>query len=741
MIKRFLIYIVFLICFFLKTVPAQASLNLTKDSQNPLNANFFVLQSAVTKENGIYKMWFTGSSVGNLKIGYSTSLDGVNWPTHSFVTVNDVGDNHDPSLFENGGNRYLYYISEPAEGSGIDIKVHRSLVSDSVLGNPTLINLTRQPWNSQKLSCPYGYFENGTFFLFYCGTNGSGWHMGMATSTNGTDFIPCPNNPVISDGGAGNSQIYQDEHGKKHLLYHSGSGIVELESEGTLSCDSVWTFNKVLISKDKPYDQSQIIAPSLIYGSSPKELFYTARGPATSESWRLNRAVENTSEPKTIIIPGFFASWNKDAILHNSPANYTDWKIPTYIHEYEGLVRTLENLGLTQGDDFYIFPYDWRKSLNDSSDDLRAFLQANVWDFDESSSINLVGHSMGGLLARIYGQKYPDERLKTLITAGTPHRGVIQVYQPLEAGETKKDDTALWLGTKMLINLNRKNFSSDRVTVQTMIPSLYDLFPVFDFLKNRNGDFKPIASLSIQNTVLNTYADLGSLTGKMTVIYGNKTPNSSPLAYDLTNRALIDRVSGDYLDGRPFRTIFGPGDYLVPTVSSVIGERTEELPLDHTEIIYSKSAISKILDSLGIAYQEGDITEGSATKISPSIIVTIQSPVEVYVTTDTHTYYPEDGIIFIPDAQSGNYTLNVKKLAPGDYTITVAQIAQQNDVWEQFIGTIEERNVDEEDKYEIGFDKKRVTPQIAAKNCSKYKRGLFNFRKKFLCRIKRHQIH
>ncbi len=410
MFKRILIFLLtFVICSLFTNESYAASTNFIKDTQNPLNTSFFVLQSTITKENGSYKMWFTGSNAGNLKIGYSTSVDGINWPTHSFVTVNDTGDNHDPSLFENGGNRYLYYISEPTEGSGINIKVHRAIVNDAQLGNPTLINLPRQPWNSQKLSCPYGYFENGTYFLFYCGTSGSGWSLGLATSTDGVNFTPCINNPILTGGDVGNTQLYSDEAGTKHLLYHSSSGITEVESSGPLTCTSVWSNYHTLIPRDKPFDQTYIIAPTLLSDTNPRELFYTAKGPATSGDWKLNRATEYIrSKSKIIIIPGFFASWNQEAILHNQSVSQSEWKIPSYVHEYEGLIRTFENLGLTQGDDFYLFPYDWRKSLNDSAEDLRAFLKTNVWDFDESSRINLVGHSMGGLLARVYGQKYPD---------------------------------------------------------------------------------------------------------------------------------------------------------------------------------------------------------------------------------------------------------------------------------------------------------------------------------------------
>jgi len=506
-----------------------------------------------------------------------------------------------------------------------------------------------------------------------------------------------------------------------------------------LGCNSVWSDRKGIISKDRPYDQSQIIAPSLVTDSSPMELFYTAQGPATSGTWKLNRAVEKKSKPKIVIVPGFFASWNQNAVLHNKIVGQGDWKIPSYIQEYKGLISTLENLGLVADRDFFIFPYDWRRSINTSTQDLKSFLQTKIWNADQTAQVNLVGHSMGGVVSRIYAQKYPNDNVAKVVTAGAPQRGVVQVYWPLEAGETQKDDTLLWFGTKLLININRKLLYNDRKTVQTVIPSLFDLFPTFDFLKNSNGTFKPISSLTIQNSLLNSYSDLGPLVDKMTVIYGNKSSTNSPLALEIGSRAVIDKLMGDYADGRPIKTFSGPGDYLVPVVSSAVGINTQELRLDHGELIYSKDAVKKILDALAITYQESNIVEGSSTQIGTSLIVTVQSPIEVSVQSGSQTYYPEDGIILIPNAQSGTYTLNVKKLAPGDYTVTVAQIAQQNDVWERFVGTIGTANVDEEDRFQIKYDSKKATPQIKADNCRKFRRSPFFFRKKLqlLCRFRK----
>lgn len=712
-------------------------LNLLKDVNNPLNTNFFVLQSAVTKLNDGYAMWFTGHNGINLKIGYATSSDGINWPSYEFVSVNDSGDNHDPSIFKYNGTTYIYYISEPSEGSGQNIQIKRSAVNGSYFENPETISLQRQSWNSQKLSCPYGYFENGMYYLYYCGTDGGIWTLGMATSLNGIDFIPCHNNPIITGSNLGNPQIYTDENGSKHLIFHSSNGIEEVSTNDPMSCNTLWTERKTILSKNKGYDQWQIIAPSLISNSTPKELFYTAKGPSTDNNWRLNRAVENTNRSKIVIIPGFFASWNGEAMLHNQTTLQSDWKIPSYIQEYEGLTRTLDNLGYVKNVDYYVFPYDWRTSLNDSADQLHAFLQTNVWDFEPSDSVSLIGHSMGGLLGRIYAQKYTEDSVSQIVTVGTPHKGVVQVYSPLEAGETKRDDSFLWLGTKLLINLNRKNFKNDRQIVQTIIPSLYNLFPTFEFLRTKRGTLIPLGSLTIQNTVLQNYRDLSSIEDRMTVQYGTKTSSQTPNGVVIGNRALVDHIADDYHDGRPIDYSYGAGDYLVPTFSSQLGSNQTQLPLDHGELIYTSESINQILSSLKISLESSKIVEGKATQISPSILIAAQSPIEIELEIDGITYFSEGGMIFLPDAPSGTYKLHVKKLSEGDYTITLAQIAETNDIWEQFSGQITENYIDEEDIYTIRFDKSVAKPQISNKLCSRVRKQRKNKLYRYDCKIKK----
>ena len=72
--------------------------------------------------------------------------------------------------------------------------------------------------------------------------------------------------------------------------------------------------------------------------------------------------------------------------------------------------------------------YDWRRDLDEIADDLHA--RINGW-FGEDAAVNLVAHSMGGLVSRTYIQRHPKRWNKggKLIMLGTPNHGSFAIPQ------------------------------------------------------------------------------------------------------------------------------------------------------------------------------------------------------------------------------------------------------------------------------------------------------------------------
>lgn len=72
--------------------------------------------------------------------------------------------------------------------------------------------------------------------------------------------------------------------------------------------------------------------------------------------------------------------------------------------------------------------YDWRRDLDEIADDLRA--RISVW-FGDDSAVNLVAHSMGGLVSRTYIARHAKRWNKggKLIMLGTPNHGSFAIPQ------------------------------------------------------------------------------------------------------------------------------------------------------------------------------------------------------------------------------------------------------------------------------------------------------------------------
>jgi len=127
-----------------------------------------------------------------------------------------------------------------------------------------------------------------------------------------------------------------------------------------------------------------------------------------------------------IVIPGVFGSQKEAGI----------WKIDPVFHVYDNLLDSLEINGYTVGKDLFVFPYDWRKSNVENAVRLK-YKIAEIKTIANWPKVDLVAHSMGGLLARQYieSNDYQDD-VDQLITLGTPNKGAPEIYPLWEAGKS-----------------------------------------------------------------------------------------------------------------------------------------------------------------------------------------------------------------------------------------------------------------------------------------------------------------
>lgn len=98
---------------------------------------------------------------------------------------------------------------------------------------------------------------------------------------------------------------------------------------------------------------------------------------------------------------------------------------------YGPFIDRLTDAGYREGETLFVFDYDWRLSVLDNAERLAEFVETSI----PAGAFDIVAHSMGGLVARTYAAGEGETaRIARLISAGSPWRGSVQVFEFLRNG-------------------------------------------------------------------------------------------------------------------------------------------------------------------------------------------------------------------------------------------------------------------------------------------------------------------
>jgi hypothetical protein len=159
------------------------------------------------------------------------------------------------------------------------------------------------------------------------------------------------------------------------------------------------------------------------------------------------------------------------------------WKIDGY----NTMARLItDNFEVTPGDpaaphedqNFFEFPYDWRRSNRDSACMLQKFVEQQLhnwrrWSHWKDAKVILLAHSMGGLVSRYYLEVLEGWRdCRALLTFGTPYRGSLNAVNYVSNGY--------------------KMAGIDFTDVMRTMPSIYELMPIYPAV-NLDGRWQRVA--------------------------------------------------------------------------------------------------------------------------------------------------------------------------------------------------------------------------------------------------------
>lgn len=662
-----MILIIILLTLSLYSSPVQAQ-EFVPYQNNPIvlkdpTHNGAVMPS-VLKEDNTYSLWYADDAGTSFRIYNMKSANGIDWYDKTDTNVTNRHNASDPFVTKEN-NIYTLYFASSNYGN---ISLWESKSEDGLhymQGSEREILKSEMTWEGEHLSCPAVLKDNGLYYLFYAGSGVSNWGIGVATSPDGTNWEKCPNNPIIAPGASGQVVKYNDNF---YLYFQTPNGLEVQQATSLNGCSTQWTGRHIVNSALRDPSPLQVGNDLWMYGTLP-----------TSTGLHIGLASNNVIAPPTypiVIVPGMFASWNKDAILHNSTVAYDSWNLNPAVTEYNAIETTLNNKGKQKNTDYFEFAYDWRAPLLTTVENLKQFLNDKIWNKNPYQPVQLIGHSLGGTIARLFAQKNSEKPIKNIVTSGSPLLGTIQAYKPLMAGEIDRENSLMWIAEKLILLLNKSKIETDKETITRLLPVMSDLLPTFPYLKNT---FESYVSSSIQNkTLIND--PFSPLTNSL---FMGATGQQMDAGYVLDQRTATDVLFNNYPDGHPQSSWQENGDGVI-LLKSTLNQITPVPNANHGQIIYSQDNIKTILSFLGISVQDADIPEGKGTSIFPAILAFIQSPAKINITHNGVMQNEDEGMIWVTNAESGEYTLNVNGTEVGEYTVSVWLIGAVDDKWFQF---------------------------------------------------------
>jgi len=406
-------------------------------------------------------------------------------------------------------------------------------------------------------------------------------------------------------------------------------------------------------------------------------------GDPVGEVWYDNVVVCSLNDPcepspvhlPVIFVPGLGASINfKEMFLGES--NGSGWKITPGTNVYNNIFNAFSENNI----EYYPFYYDWRSSIIDNARKLNEFVVTKI--SNENEKVNLVGHSLGGLVARTCIQQQNGCHAQKLITVGSPHLGVVDVYPAVEGGEIWRKGIVK-LALELLTHYYWIPGETKRETLEREAPVLKELLPVFDFL-NKDGAFLSWDSLNIQNPLLPQLSDISPLLGITKTIFGTSYITLQGLKVSEPN--WLDQILGNWPDGKPvdkIKSFNGDGTVLSSSASLSHPEiESFDFELDHGGIVSDEIALEKIFELLNSEPPNNTYTSLSESK--NFLVFLVHSPVTISSLDIAQENQLSEEIIIIPEPQNQEYTLHVEGEKDGYYLLSVGLILGDSAYWNDY---------------------------------------------------------
>jgi hypothetical protein len=204
--------------------------------------------ATVLRENGEYKMWYTGWSPGGpeFKIGYATSPNGINWTKDTVnnpvlgpgaATWEDGGVGYCTVMHEQGAEYKMWYCGlnktwAPDSGmTGYATSADGITWQRDTLNNPVLTTGSSGEWDDAAAFATQVLVINGSYYMWYAG-NRFTWnprHTGLAVSSDGIDWTKYDDTTTMSHPYAESDPVLSPSPGQWDAIFAEAYTVILID--------------------------------------------------------------------------------------------------------------------------------------------------------------------------------------------------------------------------------------------------------------------------------------------------------------------------------------------------------------------------------------------------------------------------------------------------------------------------------------------------------------------------------
>ncbi|MDP2586038.1 MAG: alpha/beta fold hydrolase, partial [Candidatus Levybacteria bacterium] len=375
---------------------------------------------------------------------------------------------------------------------------------------------------------------------------------------------------------------------------------------------------------------------------------------------------------------------------------------------YNDFIKFFTDNGYELNKTLFLFSYDWRKDISSTNDFLDEVIQ-QIKTQTGSEKVDIVAHSMGGLVARNYiADASKASNVRKLFTIGTPHLGSVKLLKILRFGD--------YFGPSFLFGLISLSPDEARDIAQNFIGS-FELIPskkYFDFYSNEDNQHPYPYRTEDGGLDYNQIKDLLTGLNHNTSLF---TPAETFHNLDglLSNTNGVDvtlvvgsgkNTLGQIIEEKNHKdALYINGDGTVPLLSASLIDYKKSLVLlgsakvfytnqNHGELVGSGSALNLVKNILEGNEQLPDGASTHPYSLSNGWLFSKHSPVDmsIYDSENNHTGPTADGFeanipgssyetlddaafIFIPD--NGTYNIKFEATDNGSFDFKIRKFENE----------------------------------------------------------------